>query len=108
MTTSHTDKWLIEGNTAYTLMHHGWKKGVETFQNRLYFTVHANKDCPKYESEKAVTHIVRCINAHDDLVEALQNMLDLRDAVMRSECLPDRPEVDIIRAARAALSKATK
>jgi hypothetical protein len=52
-------------------------------------------------------HIVRCVNAHDDLLLALKNMLDLRDAVMRSECLPDRPEVEVIRSARAAIAKAT-
>jgi len=49
----------------------------------------------------------KLIAAAPELLEALQNMLDLRDAIMRGECLPDRPEIDIVSNARAAIAKAT-
>jgi len=53
-------------------------------------------------------HIVRCVNAHDDLLAALRDMLELRDATMQSKIIPEKPELEIVAAARAAIAKATQ
>jgi hypothetical protein len=75
--TPEKDVWLREGRTVYTLMHHGWIKGEEKFRNRLYFNLqYDHKTVTAKEAENVTANIVKAINAHDDLVAGLREIME--------------------------------
>ena len=49
--------WLKEGHTIYSLMHFGWRKGVEQFKNRFWTAVYKDNDCPEEERQANVDFI---------------------------------------------------
>ena len=71
MTTRHTPgPWLLEGTTVYALVHDGWRKGVETFRNRFYLFVQADRECPPDE----ILANARLIAAAPEMLEALKKI----------------------------------
>jgi len=58
------------------------------------------------EAEANAKHIVLCVNSHDALVKALADMVELRELTMASRVSPDKPELQVVEAARAALAAA--
>ena len=97
--------WLIQGNTVYALMHHGWRKGVEMFKNRFSVQFSFDSSCSKEEIESTK----QLIAAAPDLLEALQGILgyfDSGNSVSVSQATI-KASSDEVKAARAAIAKAT-
>lgn len=59
--------WLRSDNLVYTLMHSGWKHGVEQFQNRVTFAGHADQLVPDEEFDGDL----RLVHAAPQMYEAL-------------------------------------
>jgi hypothetical protein len=59
-------EWLRNGLTVYTLMHAGWRKGIELFKNRITIQIHHDREC----SEEEACAAARLIAAAPDLLEA--------------------------------------
>jgi len=93
---SHKLEWMRDGKTIYTLMHDSWRKGVETFRNRISFCVSCDISIPDGESIKIVDSIFRAVNAHDDLLASLKEYVEGYDGT--------RAERDA--RAKAAIAKA--
>jgi len=55
-------------------------------------------------NRRCQTELIKRDKRIEELEGALEDMLDLRDAQMRGECLPDRPEVLVVKNARQALA----
>lgn len=73
MTTQHTPwPWLYSGNTVYTLMHHGWKKGVEQFRNRASFAFQFDSTVSEEERKATINLTI----AAPDLLQELRNIAD--------------------------------
>ena len=87
--------WLIQGNTVYALMHHGWRKGVEMFKNRFSVQFSFDSSCSKEEIESTK----QLIAAAPDLLNALQSIIDDIDSEFGTDCDYNK--------ARAAIAKAT-
>lgn len=52
--------WQRDGFSFFQLMHAGWKKGVEQFKNRVYFSVYFDASVPEHERES----IAASLTAH--------------------------------------------
>lgn len=73
-------EWKRDGNTIYTLMHAGWRKGEEQFKNRIAFSVYADAEVSAEEKEQAVAEIYAALNKRAqvaELVEAGQDALNV-------------------------------
>lgn len=88
--------WLIQGNTVYALMRHGWRKGVEMFKNRFSVQFSFDSSCSKEEIESTK----QLIAAAPDLLDALVQFVDEFEG-----CYADGEPAMI--KARAAIAKAT-
>ena len=53
--------WMSEGHTIFSLMHFGWRKGVEQFKNRFWMPVYKDCECPE-EERKANVDFVTAAN----------------------------------------------
>lgn len=69
--------WLIEGRTVYSLMHHGWNRGVEVLKNRFWASCYHDRSVTDEEAEANA----RLIAAAPELLEALQSTWAVIDAV---------------------------
>lgn len=73
----HTDgPWLVEGHTVYSLMHHGWNRGVEVLKNRFWATCYHDRSVT---DEEAAAN-ARLIAAAPELLEALKATWAVIDA----------------------------
>lgn len=70
-----TGPWIIQGNTVYALMHHGWRKGVELFKNRFSVQFSFDSSCSKEEIESTKQLIAV---AHDLLADLQESAATLR------------------------------
>ncbi len=75
-------KWLRDGQTIYSLMHNGWRKGEETFRNRFYFHVYADGECAPAEVEIVVAGIYAALNnAAEIAAQADARIAELEDVI---------------------------
>ena len=88
--------WLIEGRTIYSLMHHGWNRGVEVLKNRFWASCYHDRSVTDEEAEANA----RLIAAAPELLEALQMFLDDYES-------SEGDAQSCARVARAAIAKAT-
>lgn len=96
MTNKHTtESWLRDGNCVYTLMHAGWKRGIEQFKNKFFIQVQVDRSCDNKEAEK----IAQLIAAAPELLEALQRLL-------KADSDPYLTEQGLRNLARKAIAKA--
>jgi hypothetical protein len=68
--------WLKEGHTIYTLVHFGWRKGVEQFKNRFWASVYKDVECPEEERQANVDFIAAANPAA--ILALLDEMAELR------------------------------
>lgn len=67
--------WLREGSLIYTLMHAGWRKGVEQFKNSFSIRVERDRETPESEMEATIALIMA---ARTDLPSAVREIQRLR------------------------------
>jgi hypothetical protein len=56
-------EWLREGSCIYSLIHDGWKKGVEVFRNQLSFNVNIDRNQNDVEREVVAQYLADAHNA---------------------------------------------
>ena len=102
--------WLREDRTIYTLMHHGWRKGVEQLKNRFTVTVQKDFECSQEEIEANA----RLIAAAPELLKALK-AIEARITYYAGLAEGDAPNIEQwaytdqsgdLASARAAIAKA--
>lgn len=100
---SHTPgPWLIEKSLVYSLMHHGWRKGIEEFKNRFSCRIEHDISCDAEERKCTV-----------DLIAAAPELLEMLEAALpyvigAYECaFPDAEKNEwLAEEIRAAIKKA--
>jgi len=65
--------WKREGRTIYALMHAGWKKGVEQFQNRFCCSIQGGPGVSEEEMEANA----RLFLESPELADCLEDALDV-------------------------------
>lgn len=63
-------EWLVEGSTVYSLVHRGWRKGVEEFTNYVSLWVNISKNYRENELEREQT--ASCIAALHNAYPAIR------------------------------------
>lgn len=85
-------KWQRDGRTIYSLMHHGWRKGEETFKNRVYFYVYADADCTPAEIEEVVAGIYAALTTAAEIAaRADARIAELETLLRRIIASADEP-----------------
>lgn len=72
-------KWLRDGNLIYALMHHGWRNGIEMFQNRIAIRAEFHSSVDAIERDQ----IMRLHLAAEELFYLL------KEHRLPGECLPN-------------------
>lgn len=107
--------WLRDGNTIYSLIHAGWRKGVEQFQNKLWMHVYKCSECSPKDLEYTVNLIHEAGTvAHEtgltprQLAEQRAQLLEALKSIVRSADLNQAAiNTFLLIDARAAIAKAT-
>lgn len=87
-----------EGNTIYSVMHHGWRKGVEQFRNRI--AIHVVFD-PAVEHEER-EHVLSSIAAAPTLLRQRNELLEALDKI-KGRVVYDSHILDVINEAKQAI-----
>ncbi len=72
--------WLREGYLVYALQHHGWRRGVEQFENRFHAHIETHRTAPADEAESNT----RLIAAAPELLDVLREVLSNDDRLMEN------------------------
>lgn len=95
--------WIREGMTIYSLMHNGWRKGVEQFRNRFRLHLDFDKECSEDEVEATTT----LIEAAPDLLAAAKLVQEFFECIELNS-LQRFAATDCKRLIEAAVRKAEK
>jgi hypothetical protein len=89
--------WLKEGHTIYTLVHFGWRKGVEQFKNRFWASVYKDVECPEEERQANVDFIAAANPAA--ILALLDELEDSHKAyaLLFNECVKFRSALEEIK-----------